>query len=75
MNKLIFNPNLCIDLPKNEDEIKDRLYLKKKINYICENKNVIVKSYWRDIVKDPETSFILMIVDDCGTNKCGRKRF
>ena len=74
MNKLIFNPNLCIDLPKNEDEIKDRLYLKKKINYICENKNVIVRSFWRDIVKDPETSFILMIVDDCGTNNCGRKR-
>ena len=74
MNKLIFNPHLCIDLPKNEDEIKDRLYLKKKINYICENKNVIVRSFWRDIVKDPETSFILMIVDDCGTNNCGRKR-
>ena len=64
MNKLIFNPHLCIELPKNEDEIKDRMYLKKKINEICKNNNVIVKSYWRDIVKDPETSFILMIVDD-----------
>ena len=74
MNKLIFNPHLCIELPKNEDEIKDRMYLKKKINEMCENNNVIVKSYWRDIVKDPETSFILMIVDDCGTNKSGRKR-
>jgi len=74
MNKLIFNPHLCIELPKNEDEIKDRMYLKKKINEICENNNVIVKSYWRDIVKDPETSFILMIVDDCGTNNSGRKR-
>ena len=74
MNKLIFNPHLCIKLPKNEDEIKDRMYLKNKINEICENNNVIVKSYWRDIVKDPETSFILMIVDDCGTNKSGRKR-
>ncbi len=74
MNKLIFNPHLCIKLPKNEDEIKDRMYLKKKINEICENNNVIVKSYWRDIVKDPETSFILMIVDDCGTNNSGRKR-
>ena len=74
MNKLIFNPHLCIKLPKNEDEIKDRMYLKKKINEICENNNVFVKSYWRDIVKDPETSFILMIVDDCGTNNSGRKR-
>ncbi len=74
MNKLIFNPHLCIELPKNEDEIKDRMYLKNKINKICENNNVIVKSYWRDIVKDPETSFILMIVDDCGTNNSGRKR-
>jgi len=74
MNKLIFNPHLCIDLPKNENEIKDRMYLKKNINYICDNNNVIVKSYWRDIVKDPETSFILMIVDDCGSKNSGRKR-
>ena len=73
MKKLIFNPHLCIELPKNENEIKDRNYLKNKINIICKN-GAIVKCYWRDIVKDPETSFILMIVDDCGTNNSWKKR-
>jgi len=74
MEKLIFNPHLCIKLPKNENEIKDRNYLKKNVDFICNNNGAIVRSYWRDIVKDPETSFILMIVDDCGTNNSGRKR-
>ena len=72
MEKLIFVPQLTIPLPTSEEEIKNKNYLKNNVTEKL--KNINIKSYWRDIVKDPETSFILMIVDDCGTNKCGRKR-
>ena len=32
-----------------------------------------VKSYWRDVIRDPEISFLLMIVDDTGLRR-GMKR-
>lgn len=71
MNKLIFDPNLIIPLPNTEEEIKDKNYLKEKVNKLIEKRSV--KSYWRDIVKDKETSFLLSIVDDTGA-KSGMKR-
>ena len=37
------------------------------------NEGINIKSYWRDIIKDPEISFLLMIVDDHGSRR-GRKR-
>ena len=59
MNKLIYFPKLNIPLPDNEDKMKSKEYLKNIINDLT----VPVKSYWKDNIKDPETSFILMIVD------------
>ena len=32
-----------------------------------------IRAYWRDIIKEPETSFLMMIVDDTGL-KAGLKR-
>ena len=72
MNKLIFNPKMCVPVPDNENDIKDKNYLKEKIEEITNN-NVCIRTYWRDIIKDAETSFILMIVDDTGS-KSGMKR-
>jgi len=72
MDKLIFNKNLCIKLPKDENEIKDKNYLKNNIINMIKN-GIKIKSYWRDIIIDKETSFILMIVDDI-SNKSGEKR-
>jgi len=72
MDKLIFNKNLCINLPKDENELKDKNYLKKNILKMIKN-GIKIKSYWRDIITDEETSFILMIVDDI-SNKSGEKR-
>ena len=72
MNELIFNPKMCVPLPSNEDDIKNKNYLKEKIVEITNN-NVCIRTYWRDIIKDAETSFILMIVDDTGF-KSGMKR-
>ena len=72
MSKLIYNPNLTIDLPQNENDIKSKAYLpgqiKKKIDDGLE-----IKSFWKDIVKDPDTCFILTIVDDSGKH-AGNKR-
>jgi hypothetical protein len=72
MDKLIFNKNLCINLPKDENELKDKNYLKNNILKMIKN-GIKIKSYWRDIITDEETSFILMIVDDI-SNKSGEKR-
>jgi hypothetical protein len=72
MNKLIFNPDLVIDLPTTESDIKYKGYLpnqiKKKINEGFE-----IKSFWKDVVKDPDACFVLTIVDDNGRN-AGNKR-
>ena len=72
MDKLIYNPNMNIPLPTTEEEIKDKNYLKNNVKELIKN-NVKIRTYWRDIIKDPETSFILMVVDDSGT-KAGNKR-
>ena len=72
MDKLIYNPNMNIPLPTTEEEIKDKNYLKNNVKELIKNK-VKIRTYWRDIIKDPETSFILMVVDDSGT-KAGNKR-
>ena len=72
MDELIFNSKMCIPVPTNEKDIKDKNYFKDKVDEIINN-NIIINTYWRDIIKDPETCFILMIVDDTGS-KSGMKR-
>ncbi len=69
MKKLIYFPQLNISLPENENEIKMKDYLKNSVNNLV----VPVKTFFKDNIKDPETSFILMIVDDTG-EKEGMKR-
>ena len=72
MDKLIFNPDFVIDVPSNEYDIKSRLYLSDQIkNKIGEG--IDVKSFWKDIVREPESCFILTVVDDSGKN-AGSKR-
>ena len=72
MNKLIFEPKLMVKLPQNESEIKDFNDLKIKVEEMLEE-GINIKSYWRDIIRDPEISFLLMIVDDTGSRR-GMKR-
>jgi len=72
MEKLKYNPKLNIKLPSNEEEINDRKYQKEMVNNLVKNK-IKIKSFWREIIKDPEECLTLMIVDDCGNN-CGFKR-
>ena len=72
MKKLIYNPEFNIELPSNEEEIIDRKYQNNKVDILLKN-NIKIKSFWREVIKDPEECFLLMIIDDCGHN-CGVKR-
>ena len=72
MGKLIYSPDLTVEIPNNENDIKSRDYLPYQIqSKIDSGKNI--KSFWKDIIKDPETCFILTVVDDSGQNP-GNKR-
>jgi hypothetical protein len=72
MNKLEFSSIITPQLPKNEEEMRDKNDLRKKISIMAQN-GISIKSYWKDYIKDPETSFLLMIVDDIGI-KGGMRR-
>ena len=65
IEKLIFNPYLTVEMPKNENEIRFKNDLRYKVEAMV-NKGIIIKSFWRDVIRDPEISFLMMIVDDIG---------
>ena len=74
MKKLKFKPEITIKIPNTIEEIKDKTYMKIKVRELLNNnKNININSFWKDNIKDPETSFILMIVDD-NQKKSGMKR-
>ena len=72
MEGLEFSPLLTPEMPSNLEELKNKNYLRKKVEKMISNK-ININSYWKDIIKDPEISFLLMIVDD-NSEKRGRKR-
>ena len=72
MNKLEYNPYITVELPQTENELKYKNDLTLKIENMINN-GISVKSYWRDVIKDPEISFLMMIVDDNGI-KSGMRR-
>ena len=61
-----------VKLPKSEDDIKNKDYFKNEIKHMIE-KGIPIQAYWRDIIKEPETSFLMMVIDDTGA-KSGLKR-
>ena len=70
--KLNFDYDMKLKLPKNEINIKSNNYLKNQV-LIKGDKGISIKAYWKEIIYDPETCFVLMIVDDNG-KKAGFKR-
>ena len=72
MSKLNFDYDMKLKLPKNEINIKSNNYLKNQI-LIKGDKGINIKAFWKEIIYDPETCFVLMIVDDNG-KKAGFKR-
>ncbi len=72
MERLIFNEEITVKPPENEQELVDKDYLNREVYKLLEN-DIIIKAYWRDIISDPETCLILMIVDD-NSQETGQKR-
>ncbi len=71
MKSLSFNKDICIDLPTDEEYIKDKDIFKKKI--LKEKKIKNIERYYREAIKDPYTGVLMMIVDDTIKNQ-GEKR-
>ena len=63
MNPLEFKKELCVDISEDETEFKSGDYLREKIREKI-NDGITVRAFWRDIIKDPEINFLLMIIDD-----------
>ena len=68
---LEFKNDICVPLPDNESDIKDSSYLREQVNILRETTNIDV--FFKDLIKLPEVSALLMIVDD-GEKNAGRKR-
>ena len=69
---LIEKEELKIDLPKNINEIKDSDYLRNNV-LKKNNEGVKIEVFFKDLIKDPEVSSLLMVVDDNKKNY-GKKR-
>ena len=62
---------ICVPLPEEESEIKDSSYLREQVKILREKTNIDV--FFKDLIKIPEVSALLMIVDDSEKNP-GKKR-
>lgn len=72
MYSLIYRKEITVDVPNNEEDIKDKTFFLEQVK-AKDEKGIFVQSYWREAIKDPEVCFVLMIVDDTGSNN-GLKR-
>ena len=72
MEQLIYNKNISIEIPEKEEIINNEDYLNDKVNELNKNGNYII-SFWKEIIKDPEVAFLMMVVDD-NYIKSGQKR-
>ena len=71
MAPLEFNGNICIPLPQDEEELRDPNYLKEQVKTMKEDNNIDL--FFKDLIKLPDVSALLMVVDDSVKNS-GRKR-
>ena len=68
---LEFREEKCIPLPENEEELKDPTFLREQVKKIREETAIDV--FFKDLIKVPEVSGLLMMVDDTNKN-AGKKR-
>ena len=64
---LEFKNDICIPMPDNEEEFRDTNSLRKKVQEIL-SKKITINVFFKELVKIPEVSGLLMIVDDNGKN-------
>lgn len=62
MKELELNPSIIVRA-KTKDDLFKKNFLRDKISDL-ENRGIYVKSFWKEIIKEPETAFLLMVVDD-----------
>ena len=73
MEKLKYDYDMKIKLPKKEINIRSSQYLKNEV-LNKEKKGINIKSYWKEVIYDPETCFVLMLVDDNNKNPGFKRR-
>ena len=67
LQPLHYTELLCVPVPDDENDLKDKEYLKTQVATMLSSNEVIkINSYWREIIKDEESAFLLMVVDDTG---------
>ena len=69
---LEFLPEMCIPLPETEEELKDPSFLKSQVREL-KDEGISIDVYFKDLIKVPEVSALLMVVDDSCKNT-GKKR-
>ena len=67
-----FLPEICIPLPETEEELKDPSFLKSQVKEL-KDEGIFINVYFKDLIKIPEVSALLMVVDDSYKN-AGKKR-
>ena len=72
LSPLQFKNEICIPLPQDISQFQDSNFLREKIKKML-GKNIIINTFFKDLVNIPEVSVLLMIVDDNG-NSSGKKR-
>ena len=68
---LEFKNDICVPLPETEEEIRNPSYLKEHVNILRKREKIDI--FFKDLIKIPEVSALLMIVDDSPKNP-GKKR-
>ena len=68
---LEFSQEKCIPLPNTEEELNNPSFLKNQVKVLREQTRIDV--FYKDLIKIPEISGLLMIVDDTNKN-AGKKR-
>lgn len=72
MPPLTYLSQISVQPPANDAELKDKNYLPEEIKRLQAG-DIPIKSFWKDIVKDPNTAFLLSIIDDGGKQSGKRK--
>ena len=66
MPELTFNDDIVLECPEEANNIKDINYFKQKVTEKMKEQKI--QAYFKDSIKEPEISVLLMIVDDAIKN-------
>ena len=72
MEPLEFREEICLPLPNTENELFDSNFLREKVRSVMEKYQINV--FFKEMVKIPEVSALLMVVDDNGKNSCKKRK-